>query len=202
MLWRLLLIFTKFSSHARTFSALFNNTRATISAYMSPDASQTLTNRSRTEQRKEQDIFRFIWSLYLDMCPMMDVAVMKQHSELDADYLVLASIETSSSDDESESDEGDVFSVSCHGSHFKQLKEQPKQCDELAIKRRKLHTQLNLLNSDLMSMTFGGSRTSPDQPSCGFVFDKRARKVPRNKRLSRKIDATGSKTRRISPRTA
>ena len=132
---------------------------------------------------------------------MMDATVMKQHSEVDSDYLVLASIETSSSDDESESDEGDVFSVSCHGSHFKQLKERPKQCDELAIKRRKLHTQLNLLNSDLMSLAFSGSRTSPGQP-CGFVPNKRARKVPRNKRLSGKIDASGSKARRISPRTA
>lgn len=136
------------------------------------------------------------------MCPMVDATVMKQHNGLDSDYLVLASIETSSSDDESENDEGDVFSVSCHGSHFKQLKEQPKQCDELAIKRRKLHTQLNLLNSDLMSMTFSRSGTSPDQPTCDYVPDKRTRKVPRNKRLSRKINATGSKTRRISPRTA
>ena len=168
---------------------------------MSPDASQALTNPSRTGQKKKQDI-RFIWSLYFDMCPLVDAEVMKQQSELDSDYLVLASIETSSSDDESESDEGDVFSVSCHGSHFKQLKEQPKQCDEFAIKRRKLHTQLNLLNSDLMSMTFSGSGTSPDQPPCAYVSDKRARKVPRNKQLSRKIDATGSKTRRISPRTA
>ena len=142
------------------------------------------------------------YSVYFDMCPMVDAAVMKQHNELDTDYLVLASIETSSSDDESESDEGDVFSVSCHGSHFKQLKEQPKQCDQLAVKRRKLHTQLNLLNSDLMSMTFSGSGTSPDQPPCGFVPDKRARKVPRNKRLSQKIHSIGSKTRRISPRTA
>ena len=132
---------------------------------------------------------------------MVDNSVMKQHSELDSDYLVLASIETSSSDDESENDEGDVFSVSCHGSHFKQLKEQPKQCDELAIKRRKLHTQLSLLNSDLMSMTFGGSKTCPDQPPCGFVPDKRTRKLPRNKRLSHKTDA-GYKARRTSPRTA
>lgn len=132
------------------------------------------------------------------MCPVLDNSVMKQHSELDSDYLVLAVIESSSSDDESESDEGDVFSVSCHGSHFKQMKEQPNQCDEFAIKRRKLHTQLNLLNSDLTSMTFGGSRTSPDQFPCGSVPNKRARKVPRNKRLSHKIDA-GSKARRISP---
>ena len=169
---------------------------------MSRDVSQTLTNPSRTDQKKKQDIYRFNRQLYFHMCLMVDASVMKQHSELDSDYLALASIETSSSDDESESDEGDVFSVSCHGSHFKQLKEQPKQCDELAVKRRKLHTQLNLLNSDLMSMTFDGCRTSPDQPSHGFVPDKRTRKLPRNKRLSRKIDATGSKARRISPRTA
>lgn len=157
---------------------------------------------SSTGQRKKQDIIWLIWSLYSDMCPMMDDTGIKQHSELDSNYLVLASIDTSSSDDESESDEGDVFSVSCHGSHFKQLKEQPKQCDELAIKRRKLQTQLNLLNSDLLSMTFGGSRTSADQPPCGLAPDKRIKKLPRNKRLTRKIDA-GSKTRRrISPRTA
>lgn len=155
---------------------------------------------SRTGQRKKQDIIWFIWSLYSDMCPMMDDSVIKQHSELDSNYLVVASIDTSSSDDESESDEGDVFSVSCHGSHFKQLKEQPKQCDELAIKRRKLQTQLNLLNSDLLSMTFGGSRTSADQPPCGLVPDKRKKKLPRNKRLTRKIDAGSKARRRISPR--
>ena len=156
------------------------------------------TNPSRTSQRQQQSIIRFIWSLYSDMCPLVDDSVMKQHNELDSDYLVLASIESSSSDDESESDEGDVFSVSCHNSHFKQLKEQPNQCDEFAIKRRKLHTQLNLLNSDLMSMTFGGSRTGLGQLPCGSVPYKRARKVLRNKRLSHKIDA-GSKARRISP---
>lgn len=122
------------------------------------------------------------------MFPLADDAVMKTHNELDADYLILAAIESSSSEDESESDESDVFNVSCHGSHFKQMKEEPKQCDEFTIKRRKLHTQLDLLNSDLLSMTFGASRPSTEQSLFSSVPSKRPRKVPRNKQLSNKAD--------------
>lgn len=114
---------------------------------------------------------------------------MKKHKELDADYLILASIESSSSDDESESDESDVFSVSCHGSHFKQMNEETTQCDKFTVKRRKLHTHLDLLNSDLMSMTFDASRTSAEQPPVGSVPCKRPRKVPRKKRMSSKADS-------------
>lgn len=123
------------------------------------------------------------------MFPLADDSVMKKQKELDADYLIIASIESSSSDDEDESDESDVFSVSCHGSHFKQMKEEPNQCDEFTVKRRKLHTHLNLLNSDLMSMTFGARRTSPEQPQFGSVRCKRPRKMPRNKRLSNRSDS-------------
>ena len=88
--------------------------------------------------------------------------VKNQNLELDKDYLVLASID-SSSDDDGQCDENDVFSTSCHGSHFKRMKEEPTQCDEYAIKRRKLHTQLDLMNSILMSMSFGGNVTSSDE---------------------------------------
>ena len=88
--------------------------------------------------------------------------VKNQNLELDKDYLVLASID-SSSDDDGQCDENDVFNTSCHGSHFKRMKEEPTQCDEYAIKRRKLHTQLDLMNSILMSMSFGGNVTSSDE---------------------------------------
>lgn len=133
------------------------------------------------------------------MFPLTDDSVMKHTKQETDTHLILAIIDSSSSDDESESDESDVFSVSCHGNHFKQLKEKPKQYDEFAIKRRKLHTQLNLLNSDLMSMmTFGGSETSPEQPSpISSVPCKRPRKMPRSKerkRLAGKVDAVSKST--------
>lgn len=72
----------------------------------------------------------------------------------DEEYTFLASIH--SSDDERESDEeNDAFNESCHGNDFKRMFEESNFCHDFAIKRRKLHTQLDLMNSNLMSMGFG-----------------------------------------------
>ena len=121
------------------------------------------------------------------MTPLANETALKEEVDLEADFIVLASMD-SVSDDESLSDENDVFSVSCHGNHFKRLKEEPKRCDEFAIKRRKLHTQMDLMNSILMSMSFSGNLTSSDERPTGSVsFNKRlvTRKMP-TKRITRK----------------
>lgn len=82
---------------------------------------------------------------------------MNERTEEDVDYLFLASTDSSSSS-EDEGESGDIFSVSCHSSHFKRMKAEPEQCNEFAIKRRKFNTQLKLLDSDLMLMTVGVSK--------------------------------------------
>ena len=122
-------------------------------------------------------------SIYFDAVNAMLTrdTVAKEQTDLDADFIILASVDPSSDDDD-QSDENDVFNVSCHGNHFKRMKEEPKQCDEFTIKRRKVHTQLDLMNSALMTMKFG------DDPSVASVsLNKRqlTRKVL-NKRLARK----------------
>ena len=121
------------------------------------------------------------------MMPLASETVVKEQVDLEADFIILASID-SASDDESLSDENDILNVSCHGNHFKRLKEEPKHCDEFAIKRRKLHTQMDLMNSILMSMSFNGNITSPDERPTGSVsFNKRhvTRKMT-SKRIGRK----------------
>ena len=82
----------------------------------------------------------------------------------DEEYTFLASIH--SSDDERESDEeNDAFNESCHGNDFKRMLEESNFCPDFAIKRRKLHTQLDLMNSSLMSMGFGCSKKVLEGPS-------------------------------------
>lgn len=150
-------------------------------------ASSARVYRQRTGQRRRQRIDWLITPLWPEMFPLDDDSVMKQHTEEDVDHLILASIDSSSSDDESES--GDIFSVSCHSSHFKRMKAEPEQCDEFAIKRRKFKTQLDLLDTDLMLMTFGASKTSTDVEESSLRSVRRPRKVPRSKRMSKKTDA-------------
>lgn len=124
------------------------------------------------------------------MVQLASKSVISEHENLDADYMFLASGD-SSSDDESQNDENDAFNVSCHGNHFKRMKEEPKQCGEFTIKRRKLHTQLDMMNSVLRSMSFGENENvaSSDEPSFGSVSSGKrtvaARKITK-KRLARK----------------
>lgn len=118
------------------------------------------------------------------MLPLVDGS-----SKLDAtgdhgeDFNYLASPD-SFSDDEDLNDENDALSVSCHGNHFKRLKDNPKQSDELTIKRRKFHNQMDLMNSILLSMALGESK---GQYITSEPFNKNiyARKIS-NKRLVRK----------------
>ena len=73
---------------------------------------------------------------------------------IDAEDTFLASIY--SSDDERESDEeNDAFNESCHRNDFKRMLEESNLCHDFAFKRRKLHTQLDLMNSNLKSMGLG-----------------------------------------------
>ena len=127
------------------------------------------------------------YSVYLvvenAMIPLASESGMKENADLDADYIILASIDSSSDD---ESDENDVFNVSCHGNNFKRMKEEPNQCDEFTIKRRKLHTQLDLMNSILMSITFGGNMTSSDAVSSVSNLKRPDSRKTQNKRLARK----------------
>lgn len=71
----------------------------------------------------------------------------------------LLSIIYSSDDGEGTDGEGvenDALNVSCHGRDFKRMMKESKHCDEFefAVKRRKLQTQLDLMKSNLKSMTF------------------------------------------------
>lgn len=110
---------------------------------------------------------------------MMDVA----NDHVEEDFTFLATID-SSSDEEVLSDESDALNVSCHGNHFKRMKEEPKQCNDLTIKRRKLHSQIELMNSTLLSMAL---RETKEQFISSVPFKKHtfARKME-NKRLARK----------------
>ena len=59
------------------------------------------------------------------------------------------------SDSESDYDsENDAFNVSCHGSDLKRMMGEANQCDKSTIKRRKVSTQLDLMNSNLISVSF------------------------------------------------
>lgn len=82
----------------------------------------------------------------------------------DAEYTFLASMH--SSDDKMEGDdENDAFNASCHGNDFKRMLEESNFCHDFAIKRRKLHAQLDLMNSNLMSMGFGCSKKVLEESS-------------------------------------
>ena len=83
--------------------------------------------------------------------------------KLDPDFTFLANIDLSS-DDESESDEEDALNLSCHGNDLKRIREEPKHRD-FVMKRRKLSIQLELMHTDLVSMTFNqGSKTISEEP--------------------------------------
>lgn len=90
-----------------------------------------------------------------------------EHEELNVDYtfLAMASFDPSL-DDESDSDENDILNLSCHGTDLKRMRENPKlSCDESTIKRRKLQTQLDLMNSNLSSMAFDRNETMTPKES-------------------------------------
>lgn len=125
------------------------------------------------------------------MFPMDDESAMKERSEEDVDYLFLASVDSSSSS-EDESESGDILNVSCHSNHFKRMKAEPDQCDVFAIKRRKFHTQLDLLDSDLMLMSVGVSKPSNAVEESSPRPVRRPRKVPRSKRMSKKTDVVST----------
>ena len=86
--------------------------------------------------------------------------------KLDPDFTFLASIDLSSDDEsESQSDENDALNLSCRGNDLKRIREEPKHCD-FVMKRRKLSIQLELMHTDLVSMTFNrGSKTISEEPS-------------------------------------
>lgn len=125
------------------------------------------------------------------MFPVNDESAMKERSEEDVDYLFLASVDSSSSS-EDETESGDILNVSCHSNHFKRMKAEPDQCDMFAIKRRKFHTQLDLLDSDLMLMTVGVSKPSNAVEESSPRPVRRPRKVPRSKRMSKKTDVVST----------
>ena len=102
---------------------------------------------------------------------------MKSHTDLD-DFLILVSIDSSCEDDDVDNDETDVFNVSCHGNDLKKMIEEPRECNEFTIKRRKIHTQLDLLNASLLS--FGIDKGVQKERSDGENTPprKRRRKLP------------------------
>lgn len=124
-----------------------------------------------------------------NMLPLVDGPT-KLETNVDhgEDFNYLASSD-SFSDDEDLNDENDALNVSCHGNHFKRLKDNPKQSDELTIKRRKFHTQMDSMNSILQSMALGERR---GQSVTSTPFNKNiyhARKIS-NKRLARKAKSS------------
>lgn len=123
------------------------------------------------------------------MLPLVDGPTkLETNGDHGEDFNYLASSD-SFSDDEDLNDENDALNVSCHGNHFKRLKDNPKQSDELTIKRRKFHTQMDVMNSILQSMALGERR---GQSVTSTPFNKNiyhTRKIS-NKRLARKAKSS------------
>lgn len=131
------------------------------------------------------------------MMPLMsETTINKEQADLDGDFAVFASIDFSS-DDEDPSDENDALNVSCHGNHFKRMKEEPKHVDKFTIKRRKLQTQMDLMNSILMSVKFG--ETDGERSTSFVPCNKHAgmRKIP-TKRRARKTKTWSWSTRKFA----
>lgn len=130
------------------------------------------------------------------MLPLVDGPTkLETNGDHGEDFNYLASSD-SFSDDEDLNDENDALNVSCHGNHFKRLKDNPKQSDELTIKRRKFHTQMDLMNSILQSMALGERR---GQSVTSTPFNKNiyhARKIS-SKRLARKAKSSSGWSKRV-----
>jgi len=68
------------------------------------------------------------------------------------DQLTLTLTADDSSDDESE-DESCGLNISCHGSQFRQMVQENK-CDSQIVRKRKLQTHLDSLDSELSTLCF------------------------------------------------
>ena len=83
-----------------------------------------------------------------------EVPIMKDTKAIIDDFLKSSMNEEPSEIGEDEEEEDDALNTSCHGNHFKRMFDEVEgRCDAQTIKKRKLQTQIQIINNSFSAFS-------------------------------------------------